>query len=191
MLAGKDAKIESLVQEVASLRTSLRDRDRAISTFHAAAESLIHVDHKSLDVAVKEMYAQVVLGTGKGLRKVRARATHEASLSSTGPTGAAGAGKGSLSSTAPAGSAAAPKAASALPTAGATGASSGTAGDAPTSGRGRPRPDAISLKEHLETVEGMWLTLSTSSRWRDFAFLVWGVVRLGTDRTPFLGTGYL
>ncbi len=148
MLSGKDAKIDSLMQEVVSLRNSLRDRERTISTFHAAAESLIHVDHKFLDVAVKEMYSQVVLGTGKGLRKLRTKASHESSAASLSTSLSGVASGGRAVAAVPTGA----KAAHGTP------AGSTPAGDGVGDVRGRPRPpDAISLKEHVETVDGTFM----------------------------------
>jgi hypothetical protein len=58
-LSGKDSKIDSLMQELLSARATVRDRERSIASFQAMAEQLIHVDHKDLQEAVRELYAQV------------------------------------------------------------------------------------------------------------------------------------
>ena len=157
VLSAKDGKIDALMQEVMSLRNSLRDRERTISSFHAHAESLIHVDSKFLDVAVKDMYAQVVLGVGKSGKKLKAKPLQEVGLAASvsalsavasgaaaGAGGKAGAG---LSATAGPGrvglgSTSAPSLSTTLP------AADGT--------RSKPRQDAISIKEHQETVDGAW-----------------------------------
>jgi hypothetical protein len=151
ILSSKDGKIDALMQEILSLRSSLRDRERTISSFHAQAEALIHVDHKFLDVAVKDMYAQVVLGQGKSGKKLRSKPAHEVIVTSTGvaPVGAAGSGKSG------------PSGMSATVGAGKVGLGS----TVPAVGSiTRVRQDSVSIKEHLETVEGAVLSVTCPSR---------------------------
>ena len=60
VLAGKELKLDSLQQELASLRASVRNKDREITAFQAAAETLLHTDARHMAQAVKDLYHQFV-----------------------------------------------------------------------------------------------------------------------------------